>query len=573
MTLLATSYLAPQFQSYKFNWIKFYETGTTTPKSMATDISGGTLILKAEVNINGFFATAGGTVFIPFVDGVYDAYLFPTEAEADANDTSNAVRLADNIDPFAPINLTLINDISQSYEYETRTELVNSVIVFPDNKRLDTLGFATKGDVGPASYIVTSGVSPNSGSPAIAGGKHAALINEGGILRPEKWGVLADNNGTTGNGNDDTQSWLDVITYAKASDNPRIISPKGRSRITASLDFTRLIVDFRCPFLKDFDGVGINILEGGSTFTELTNPAVVAAGTQSAGSHGFNVRDSRVKLKNARSQLNGGCGYYHLDDDGNNNFCEIDIFNGGNGEHGVHIDKGVQGDDSNGWIVHIKNNDNGGDGVRVDAIAKDWRGFISAEDNGGIGFNAIEGRRMDLTVYLETNTGGDYVLSAASQFIIIRGRLGSGSNLNTGLNWVTTGGIETLVGGTTAIVNRVVGSNMTSSGSNHYDQEFYGSGGELMSRIRHVANSDINIQSIDRTDGVTVLGFMGVDASDRAFRYGNGTDTCTMYVGVGDPNGVITARAGQLYSDQTLSIGKFYVKQSGNPSNTGWVLK
>ena len=97
MAFSATSYLAPQFQSYKFNWIKFYDTGTTTPKSMATDSTGGTLIAKAQVNNKGFFETAGGTVFIPFTDGFYDAYLFPTEAEADANDTSNAVRIADNI--------------------------------------------------------------------------------------------------------------------------------------------------------------------------------------------------------------------------------------------------------------------------------------------------------------------------------------------------------------------------------------------------------------------------------------------------------------------------------------------
>ncbi len=97
MAFSATSYLAPQFQSYKFNWIKFYEPGTTTPKSMATDSTGGTLIAKAQVNNKGFFETAGGTVFIPFVNGAYDAYLFPTEAEADANDTSNAIRIADNI--------------------------------------------------------------------------------------------------------------------------------------------------------------------------------------------------------------------------------------------------------------------------------------------------------------------------------------------------------------------------------------------------------------------------------------------------------------------------------------------
>ena len=97
MAFSATSYLAPQFQSYKFYWIKFYEPGTTSPKSIATDSTGGTLIAKAEIDNKGFFETAGGAVFIPFIDGFYDAYLFPTEAAADANDTSSAVRIADNI--------------------------------------------------------------------------------------------------------------------------------------------------------------------------------------------------------------------------------------------------------------------------------------------------------------------------------------------------------------------------------------------------------------------------------------------------------------------------------------------
>ena len=98
MALSATSYLAPQFQSYKFYWIKFYEPGTTTVKAISIDITGTSLVAKAEINNKGFLETAGGTVFIPFVEGFYDAYLFPTEAEADANDTASAVRIADNID-------------------------------------------------------------------------------------------------------------------------------------------------------------------------------------------------------------------------------------------------------------------------------------------------------------------------------------------------------------------------------------------------------------------------------------------------------------------------------------------
>ena len=97
MAFFATSFLAVNYRDYKNYWVKAYFASTTTPKPMATDSTGGVLVSKLEVNSDGFIVTAGGAVIIPYIEGRYDAWLFPTEAEADNNDTSNAIRIADNL--------------------------------------------------------------------------------------------------------------------------------------------------------------------------------------------------------------------------------------------------------------------------------------------------------------------------------------------------------------------------------------------------------------------------------------------------------------------------------------------
>ena len=81
-------------------FLKFYKPSTTTPISMSIDSTGNTLLAKCELDVDGFPTTDGTQLFIPFLDQNYDAYLFPTAAEADANDTINAKRVAQNINPF-----------------------------------------------------------------------------------------------------------------------------------------------------------------------------------------------------------------------------------------------------------------------------------------------------------------------------------------------------------------------------------------------------------------------------------------------------------------------------------------
>lgn len=87
----------PQYEDYPNYWLKAYEQGTVTPLAMATDETGSTLLVKAELDAQGFPITAGNARIIPFIDGYYDLWLFPTESDADGNITANAIQFANNI--------------------------------------------------------------------------------------------------------------------------------------------------------------------------------------------------------------------------------------------------------------------------------------------------------------------------------------------------------------------------------------------------------------------------------------------------------------------------------------------
>jgi hypothetical protein len=97
MAFSPIAFIAPNYTDFKTYWLKAYEPSTTTPKAMALESDGGTQVSKLELNADGFLKSAGGALVIPYIDGSYDLWLFPTEAEADNNITTNAERVADNI--------------------------------------------------------------------------------------------------------------------------------------------------------------------------------------------------------------------------------------------------------------------------------------------------------------------------------------------------------------------------------------------------------------------------------------------------------------------------------------------
>jgi len=74
-------------------YLKFYVANTTTPLSMATDSTGGTLLAKCKLNTSGIPISNeadNSTVFIPYVNQSYRLVIYTNSADADANATGSA---------------------------------------------------------------------------------------------------------------------------------------------------------------------------------------------------------------------------------------------------------------------------------------------------------------------------------------------------------------------------------------------------------------------------------------------------------------------------------------------------
>jgi hypothetical protein len=147
MAFSPIAFIAPNYRDYGTYWLRAYLPGTTTPKPLAIDAAAATTFAKLQLNVNGFFKSAAGALITPYVDGPYDAYLFQTEEDADENDTSTAVRIADNITPTVlpglfPTGLTTL-------------QLIASSEIFTAETVINTSGYALSGDRGNGSWKQT----------------------------------------------------------------------------------------------------------------------------------------------------------------------------------------------------------------------------------------------------------------------------------------------------------------------------------------------------------------------------------------------------------------------------------
>ena len=190
MAFSPISFVAVNYRDFSTYWVKPYIPGGDTPKPFALESDGGTQVAKLEINTDGFLKSAGGALVIPYIDGSYDMWMFPNEAEADANNTTNAHRIADDITGVsqAALDADLINDLSQAYEFLTVTAMQASAITFPLNKKLTTAERET-GKGGGANYIVTTGSSDLYTNLAIAGAKVAVMQVEDGEVNAIAFGL------------------------------------------------------------------------------------------------------------------------------------------------------------------------------------------------------------------------------------------------------------------------------------------------------------------------------------------------------------------------------------------------
>jgi hypothetical protein len=133
---------------------------------MSTDSGGLTTVAKAEIAAGGgsvplgFIQTAGEVIFIPYFDEPYDLWLFPTEAEADANDTTNAIQLADDMGFLTDTNIFTTSTESLSIIFTNYADLVSGTlpdgvsITLTAGQNARILGRVTEGDGGGNTYLI-----------------------------------------------------------------------------------------------------------------------------------------------------------------------------------------------------------------------------------------------------------------------------------------------------------------------------------------------------------------------------------------------------------------------------------
>lgn len=178
-------------------FLKFYASGTTTPISMATDSTGGTLLAKAQLSTEGYPLNGSSAVFIPHIDRKYKIALFRNTADADANNLGNAVWPVDLLFP------VITNDTLFTLDFDTLNDAVIDTFLLDGQvaqikERTSGNGGGTIWDVVLSSTVTenTFNIVQCTGVPTLS-----LVIRDNVIATAEAWGIIADFNGTTGTDN------------------------------------------------------------------------------------------------------------------------------------------------------------------------------------------------------------------------------------------------------------------------------------------------------------------------------------------------------------------------------------
>ncbi|MBL4759531.1 MAG: tail fiber domain-containing protein [Mariprofundaceae bacterium] len=258
--------LSAPYKDYPNYFLKCYVQGTTTPLSMATDSTGGTLLVKAEISGGGippigFLKTSGGAIFQPHLNATYDAWLFPTASEADVNDTSSAIQVADNVD----LQLALVS-VSKTF--------ANVVDMVADGNLevgefIETAGYTTAGDGGNNLYlIVAAATGTDDGGSYIDLATHQAKgLFDGGLVNVRQFGA----DGTA----DDGPKFLAVETAGYD-----LVVPDGSYTITSNTTITKA-VNF-LPGSSTEVVSGVTLILDGPIVTPPGQSIITGAGTVSA---------------------------------------------------------------------------------------------------------------------------------------------------------------------------------------------------------------------------------------------------------------------------------------------------
>lgn len=261
MALAPVAYFSDPLEDYPNQFIKFFEQGTTTPLSMATDSTGGTTLAKAEISGGGtvpigFIKTAGDAIFIPWVDGDYDLWIFPTAAEADANDTSNAIQIANDINSDRSNAVLRAADKRYSAVFGSVASMVALTMVdggtytplsgqsvYLTSYRTSIPFTEPQGGGGHFRIMTLAeyALTPDEIGAAFTIGGLAFVRDIGSNVDVRDFGVAADGDEDTGLGTDDTVSYQAAIDFlASRGDKEQntggtLLEPEGFSMISGTI--------------------------------------------------------------------------------------------------------------------------------------------------------------------------------------------------------------------------------------------------------------------------------------------------------------------------------------------------
>ena len=222
MAYVAIAGIAPQYENYPNWWLKAYEQGTTTPLAMALDADGVTTVSKLVLDLNGFINTDGNAKVIPYLDEAYDLWLIPTEADANANDLTNAVQVADNID-------NIIRTVSFA-NYDDLRAVGNASLVDGQVITVTDEGIAGQGVL---RNVVGHGVTDNGGTIIVIDANWYWERIYSGAVHAKWFGLHLDGSNVTAN-NTILESIKDYVISFPIGARPSIILPEGNIAFSVS---------------------------------------------------------------------------------------------------------------------------------------------------------------------------------------------------------------------------------------------------------------------------------------------------------------------------------------------------
>jgi hypothetical protein len=163
-------------------YLKFYLSGTTTPTSMATDSTGGTLLDKCKINSLGYPVNGSDEVFIPHIDQAYKLALYTNVTDADNNATGSAAWVVDGLTfVSSPITAvaTLIEEQTAASDGQALFTLL-SITYTPGAKNLGVYRNGTR--LPQSSYTETSSTSitlnASEATSIVTGDEFEFIVNE-----------------------------------------------------------------------------------------------------------------------------------------------------------------------------------------------------------------------------------------------------------------------------------------------------------------------------------------------------------------------------------------------------------